>query len=219
MPRIPDAASTIVLWLFGFLYGLRHSLEPDHLAAVSTLVRSWTESRRALEIGFAWGLGHAAALAIAVFFAVEMPRLLGARDQDVLDLPAAVVMIAFGLWSLVELVRVPFSEHESRHSVESMPADRSTLGGFTIGMAHGLCGSGVVSVMIAAALPTLSAALAYVLFLGLGSVVGMAAMSTLLAVPFRASQGRPLLHLGITGLSGLASLAIGVDMALRVLAT
>jgi high-affinity nickel permease len=56
----------VLVLLVALLLGVRHATDPDHLAAVSTLIASEPESgtRRARKLGLAWGLGHALTLAV-----------------------------------------------------------------------------------------------------------------------------------------------------------
>jgi len=66
--RIADLAqggAPAVALFVALLLGLRHASDPDHLAAVSTLIASDPEdgTRRAGRLGLAWGAGHALTLA------------------------------------------------------------------------------------------------------------------------------------------------------------
>ena len=56
---------TALLWsavALGFVLGLRHALDPDHVVAVSTIVSGEPSWRRSSLIGSFWGLGHATSL-------------------------------------------------------------------------------------------------------------------------------------------------------------
>ena len=55
-------ASTAIGILLGLLVGLRHSFEPDHLTAVSTLVGETRDLRGGAMLGALWGIGHTLAL-------------------------------------------------------------------------------------------------------------------------------------------------------------
>src|SRR6185503_11064917 len=68
-----DGASVWVVLAVAVLLGLRHATDPDHLAVVTTLVAGGQEraSRRAGQLGLAWGLGHAATL-----FGFGLPMML-----------------------------------------------------------------------------------------------------------------------------------------------
>jgi len=64
----------------GSLLGMRHALEPDHLAAVSTLVTGERSSYKAAFLGACWGLGHTVALiavgTVFVLLRAQMPAAM-----------------------------------------------------------------------------------------------------------------------------------------------
>src|SRR5580765_6195802 len=86
----------------GSLLGMRHALEPDHLAAVSTMVTDERSSYRAAWLGACWGLGHTLALvavgAVLVVLRAEMP----ARVADVFELFVAFMLIALGVRAIYQ---------------------------------------------------------------------------------------------------------------------
>src|SRR5689334_12221481 len=93
---------SLSLWLFGLVLGMRHALEPDHLAAVSTLVAERrTGSGAGVVLGGIWGVGHAVALlAVAVLLGwagAAMPP----RVALTFELAVAFMLIAIGARSLL----------------------------------------------------------------------------------------------------------------------
>src|SRR5262249_59117233 len=81
----------------GSLLGMRHALEPDHLAAVATLVTGERSSAKAALLGVCWGLGHTLSLVVVgtalVILRAEMP----ARVSDLFELCVALMLIGLGL--------------------------------------------------------------------------------------------------------------------------
>src|SRR5947207_644180 len=81
----------------GSLLGMRHALEPDHLAAVSTLVTGERSSCKAAFLGVCWGLGHTLTLVavgtVLVILRAEMP----ARASDAFELSVALMLVGLGL--------------------------------------------------------------------------------------------------------------------------
>ena len=81
----------------GSLLGMRHALEPDHLAAVSTLVTGERSSAKAAWLGACWGLGHTltllAAGAVLVVWRTEMP----AGAAEVFELGVVLLLVGFGV--------------------------------------------------------------------------------------------------------------------------
>src|ERR671932_419704 len=64
LASLSDGTTLVVVAAVAVALGLRHASDPDHLAAVTTLVASGRERRARLgaRLGAAWGLGHATSL-------------------------------------------------------------------------------------------------------------------------------------------------------------
>lgn len=180
----------------GALLGMRHALEPDHLAAVSTLVSDERNSTRAAFLGVCWGLGHTAALVIVgivlVALRIEMPPRIG----DLFELGVALMLIALGLRAIVRAARTggqgPVATHHHGPVTHRHPgsAGHVHVGALTlarrpllVGIVHGLAGSGALTALVLATLPSVGARVTYMALFGVGSTVGMAALSGLLGWP------------------------------------
>ena len=101
---------------FGSLLGMRHALEPDHLAAVSTLVSRERSSVKGAFLGVCWGLGHTAGLiavgAVLVFLRAELP----VRMADFFELLVAVMLIVLVSRALLQAVRQGQPSHLHNHA-------------------------------------------------------------------------------------------------------
>jgi high-affinity nickel permease len=186
------------LWLVALaavLLGLRHATDPDHLAAVTTLVASGREraARRAAELGLAWGLGHAVTL-----FAFGLPiLLLGAylpeRVQQAAETTIAAVIVLLAVRLLFSWRRGALHVHEHAHdgsahvhlhghaaSREHGHAHRarSPLGAFGIGLVHGMGGSAGVGVLIVASIESTGLAVFALVLLAAFTAVSMVVVST-----------------------------------------
>src|SRR5918992_492138 len=88
----------------GSLLGMRHALEPDHLAAVSTLVSRERSGAKAALMGVWWGVGHTLALllvgAALVLLRAEMP----AAVSDLFELGVGVMLVALGIRAIRQAV-------------------------------------------------------------------------------------------------------------------
>lgn len=214
---------------FGFLLGLRHALDVDHLAAVSTIVSQGRGMWRSSLVGAVWGLGHTAALlAVAVLVVglhAEIPPALG----HALELAVAAMLVGLGLqllWSLARGARLHLHPHEHdglRHVHPHLHAgaeDHDHVGRrrpFLVGCVHGLAGSAGLMLAVAATISDPSLALVYVVAFGVGSVGGMVVMSTLLGVPLALASARfERAETGLRLLAGVASVAIGVQLAIEI---
>ncbi|HMB82007.1 MAG TPA: hypothetical protein VKI43_18155 [Vicinamibacterales bacterium] len=199
----------------GSLLGMRHALEPDHLAAVSTLVTGERNSYKAAFLGVCWGLGHTFSLIVVgtvlVVLRAEMPE----RVADGFEFCVALMLIGLGLRAIYLAARQgpagPAHVHHHGHTThvhEGAPA-HVHIGTWTlarrpllVGTVHGLAGSGALTALVVATLPSTAARITYMAVFGLGSTLGMAALSGLLGWPLaRAGSHR--------GLARALSLAVG----------
>ena len=183
----------------GSLLGMRHALEPDHLAAVSTLVTAHGDDRsgyKAALLGVCWGLGHTMSLlavgAALVVLRAEMP----AYASDMFELFVALMLVALGLRAMYLAARQgpagPSRVHHHGHRVHVHPGAPAHIhiGAWTlarrpllVGAVHGLAGSGALTALVLATLPTTAARLTYMMVFGLGSTLGMAMLSGFLGWP------------------------------------
>jgi hypothetical protein len=217
----------------GSLLGMRHALEPDHLAAVTTLVAGHSDSDRrtsAAFLGMCWGLGHTSALiaagAVLVVLRAEMP----AAAANLFELGVALMLVGLGVRAICRASRQgpsgPVRVHHHGRLVHTHPGAPAHvhIGAWTfarrpllVGALHGLAGSGALTALVLATLPSTAARLVYVLLFGIGSTFGMAAMSGLLGWPLaRAGHHHRFARL-ISFAVGCLSTAIGVVYGSRVL--
>ena len=199
---------------FGMLLGMRHALEPDHMAAISTLLTGERRSSRAAWLGTCWGLGHALTLFITgmllVVFQTEMP----AGADRLFELCVIALLIGFGVRALYQGARrVPSGpSHTHAAAARSSPGgDRWTLARpFLVGAVHGLAGSGALIALVVTTLPSTPSQLSYLLMFGAGSTVGMAVLSGLMGWPIARLGANPVLARTVSIVVGCVSVALGL---------
>lgn len=171
--------------LLGLLVGARHAFEPDHLAAVSTLV-STERGRNPSVLGLMWGLGHTISLLAVGVALVVVDAALPARLGVAFELAVAAMLVVLGARAVIRGLRNVdghagvHRHHEIVHS-HGGAHDHVHVGArafawrpLTIGLVHGLAGSGALTALAFAELPTTTARVVYMLLFGLGSIAGMA---------------------------------------------
>jgi High-affinity nickel-transport protein len=206
--------------LFGFLLGLRHAFEPDHLAAIGNVAASKANVKTSLRVGLLWGLGHSLSLLLIGGTLAVIERQLPEWCVQALELVVGLLLIALGLQSILR-ARVDGAtgavlphRHGVVHHAHKMTAPHWHLGGrpwaiapLLIGMVHGLAGSGALAALVIPTLSTGMLRVQYVVLFGLGSTFGMAAVTAFLHFPLER-----LRRLGLD--NGKFSLAAGVFSAL-----
>ena len=180
----------------GSLLGMRHALEPDHLAAVSTLVTGEKSGVKAAWLGACWGMGHTCALVAAGTVLVGLRAEMPAAAADAFEMAVALMLVGLGLRAMYLAARYgddgpAYAHHHDRlvHVHPGAPAHvhigRWTLARrpLLIGAVHGLAGSGALTALVLATLPSTAARLTYMALFGLGSTAGMATLSGVLGWP------------------------------------
>lgn len=207
----------------GLVLGARHAFEPDHLAAVSTLVAERPRPRQAAALGALWGLGHTAALAVVGIALVIAKAELAPAAERGFELVVAAMLIALGARSIVLALRQgrdgdahahAHGDHTHVHAGAvphvHLGARALALRPLVIGVIHGLAGSGALAALAMAEMHSTATSLAYIALFGLGATAGMAAVSAAAALSLgRLSPGAATWRRVQLG-SGALAVVIGV---------
>jgi nitrile hydratase accessory protein len=199
----------------GMLLGMRHSLEPDHLAAVTTLMTGERGSAKAAWLGACWGLGHTVTLFIAGALLVVLQTEMPASAAQLLQGGVIVLLIGFGARSIYQGAfkdrAVPTHIHRTPGISSRFEVDRWTLARpFLVGAVHGLAGSGALIAMLATTLPSSTGRLGYLLLFGVGSTVAMALLSGILGWPLARLGAHHVFVRTFSLIVGGVSIALGV---------
>lgn len=214
---------TLLPGIVGLSLGIRHALEPDHLAAVSTLASEERGGARAgVFLGVFWGLGHTLSLAAVAGSLTVLGTHMPATVSHLLELVVALMVIGLGVRAMVRAVREgnTGAEHTHLHQGKvhrhSAPSEHVHLNRWTlasrpllIGLMHGLAGSGALTTLVLLEQPTTSARLAYIVLFGTGSVVGMALLTGLAGIPIMRLTRAPRLAAALMLGTGFLSTGIG----------
>jgi hypothetical protein len=199
-------------WIAGLLLGVRHALEPDHLAAVCTLVSDGGGARRGLWLGTLWGVGHSLSLLIVGALLAVLRTRLPPRVSNGFELAVIVMLIVLGVRALSR----PFGDGD-RGCARSSEPPRLARRSLVVGVVHGLAGSGALTALVLAELPSMPARIVYIALFGCGSMLGMALLSGLAGWPL-ARIGRSRRAAAFMALlSGAISIAFGVAWGLQLL--
>lgn len=220
------------LLVLGFLIGVRHAFDADHLAAVATLIVRNPSRRESFTVGMAWGAGHwlmllAASLVVLVFGQSQHTRFAPYFEWGV-----GVMLVVLGIDVIRRALMNRLHLHGHRHPdgtyhyhlhKHSGPqahqddphahrhAGVHPLRALLVGLVHGLAGSAALLVLSVGAAPSLGGALLYICAFGLGSMLGMAIVSLALSWPMRrCADAHPGWLKPMTIGAGLASIALGI---------
>lgn len=223
-----------LILLLGFVSGIKHALDADHLAAVSTLVSKNKKLLPAIKAGGWWGIGHTTTLMIVgsmvLFFGVIIPEKIAIG----LEFIVALMLIVLGLINLktgiIQKFHIHKHEHDAAehlhihvHSEGDAPHDHKHTHpnrnkAMAIGAIHGLAGSAAVTILVLSTLKNIPTGLMYIALFGVGSIIGMSVFSVIIGLPvFLASRRYNNIHrMSIIG-SGVLSLIIGINIVRHIL--
>jgi high-affinity nickel-transport protein len=205
----------------GLLLGMRHSTDPDHVVAVSTIVSKQRSIRQAGLIGTLWGLGHTLTIfavgSMIILFGVVIPPRLGLS----MEFSVALMLILLGVLNLTGMMQrlTSYLTQARKHDGETAISSRAetlldqSVGRFgvyqcvrplVIGIVHGLAGSAAVALLVLSTIHSPLWATMYLLIFGAGTMVGMMCMTAVMAVPLAYAGSR------FTSVSRFFSVASGV---------
>ncbi len=209
-----SATGGISILVLGFVLGLKHALDTDHLVAVSTIVSERRGILSSSIVGALWGLGHTVSLVIVGFGVIALDLQIPERLAQGMEFTVALMLVALGINVLYKVLRggnihahVHTHEHvahvhphvhehsqERLHTHHGLPFTlfpKSVTAHLNkgkrsvfIGMVHGLAGSAALMLIVLATIPSPGLALAYIGIFGIGSIGGMMIMSALIGLPF-----------------------------------
>ncbi len=220
--------STILV--LGFLLGMRHALEADHIAAVATLVSRGHNTRHTLIQGAAWGLGHTITLFLACALVLYLDTVVPERLAQGLEAAVGIMLVLLGA-DLLRRMRhesIHFhthrhsdgTEHFHAHSHRTDPAPHTPhhehrhprqfpARALCVGLMHGLAGSAALILLTLGTVASPVTGLVYVALFGIGSIGGMALLSLAISLPLRGARRFTRLHNGIQTVVALATSMIG----------
>lgn len=235
----------------GFLLGIRHATDADHVVAVSTIVTQQKKLRSAGIIGALWGIGHTVTVFIVgvgiILFHLVIPTRVGLS----MEFAVAIVLITLGILNLTGIMQKIITkltphihEHVHLHLLANDPHIHvheheehvsSEIGKFSlnrmirdfgwfqiirpvvIGLIHGLAGSAAIALLILGSITNPQVAVVYLLIFGLGTMIGMMIITTLIGAPIiLTSKKFTNINRYVTIASGILSLIFGLYLAYEI---
>lgn len=223
----------------GFLFGLRHATDADHLAAVATLATRTRSVSQTVAQGVAWGAGHTLTLMVFGGAVLVLGAVVPEHAARGLEFAVGVMLVVLGVDVLYRLrrERIHFHGHQHADGVAHFHA-HSHLGEggehdvrrhdhqhprsflvrpLVVGMVHGMAGSAALVLLTLENLGSPLWGLAYIAIFGLGSILGMALLSVAIALPLRFTSSRlGNAYHGLSASVGVATVLLGCYIVLRI---
>lgn len=224
---MPEATLLSAVFL-GFLLGIKHALDADHIVAVTTIVSRSQSLLRSVLVGLTWGAGHTMALLIVGFGVLVLKLTIPDKLALSMEFVVGIVLILLGVPLVRRLVRDRVHLHWHRHggtghlhthSHGDTPQHdhRHLKKPLLIGMVHGLAGSGALTLLVFSSLSSVPQGMVFLLLFGIGSILGMLLFSGIIGLPFKFTNGvSARLNLWVQGIAGAVSVVFGLFIMWQV---
>ena len=226
----------------GFIIGLRHSMDGDHVVAVATMARDYKSVFKGLWVGGSWGLGHSTPLLLlgcAVLLVKQSALEAFASVATYFEFGVAIMLVFLGIQVFWKMYRGDFHVHGHEHGTgehkhlhgthehneEAEPPHEEKKHGlfpelipffrlksYAIGVVHGLAGSAAVLLLILPSTESLLSGITFLLFFALGTMISMAVMTIVLSLPFAISSRSHTVGNVIISFAGLTSIGLGAAL-------
>lgn len=222
----------LTLLSIGFVLGLRHALDADHLAAVSTVLAERPSFRASSAVGLWWGIGHTLTLlvvgAVVLVWHVRIPEPLAETAECAVGL--LLIVLGGSLATKLHRERWHVHQHEHHdgarhahlHSHQVQDDHRhghwmvESVRPLSIGMAHGLAGSAALMLMILSTTHEVAQGLLSIAVFGLGSIIGMMAIGMTISLPLICSwTWSRRLFVVLQSFASAASLCVGIWLLVK----
>ncbi|MEH7223671.1 sulfite exporter TauE/SafE family protein [Bacillus sp. JJ1566] len=209
----------------GFILGIRHAIEPDHVIAVSTIASESKKLWQASLAGVFWGIGHTVTLFIVGLVVILMKNEIPEKWAMSLEFLVGIMLVYLGLKTILSLRKIHIHKQihdgENRTNVHSYPnsvehehqkkhQNKSYVGSMFIGFIHGLAGSGAMILLTLSTVNSVGEAAIYILIFGIGTVTGMLLFTTIIGIPFVLSKKRRKVSRTFGLITGTISTVFGV---------
>ena len=220
----------------GFVLGLHHALEADHIAAVSSIAARRTDLRDIVKHGLTWGFGHTLTLFAFAGAAIVLGRSIPEHVSQPIETAVGVMLVGLGAHVLWRLWKDRIHLHRHRHADGTVHLHFHSHAGeaaghpnlrhdhshrqshpyglrwrtLMVGLMHGMAGSAALLVLAASQAPSVAIGLGYIALFGIGSMIGMGALSMVIALPLAASaKWLAWANHGLQAAVGVTTISIG----------
>jgi ABC-type nickel/cobalt efflux system permease component RcnA len=219
------------LLFIGFLIGMRHALEADHVAAVASLATTTNSLKSAVKHGAVWGMGHTITLFLFGSIVILTDSVMPENMALGLEFIVGIMLLVLGIDVIRRMIRDKvhfhthqhgdnkqhFHAHKHKNEIAHNPkqhqhkhSSKFPRRALFIGLMHGMAGSAALILLTLQTVSSPLTGLIYMLLFGLGSIVGMAALSVVIAIPLRHSaKGLTWLNNGLQGVIGIVTIVLG----------
>ncbi len=221
----------------GLTVGIQHAFEPDHIAAVSTQILKSKLTKKSTKqlirqsitkssiLGAVWGAGHTTTLVLIGFLVYVLAITIQDEIFSGLEFVVGMMLVFLGITTILNK-KIQFKhKHPHQHKDGTIHLDehshedynhKHAHKSYLIGLVHGLAGSGSLVVLTATSLDNLEMILGFIVIFGIGSMIGMALVGSVMGVPLAFGNRIELIQKIFRYVTGVFSLVIGFNIIYQV---
>jgi sulfite exporter TauE/SafE len=196
--------SFLTVLALGFVLGIKHAIEPDHVIAVSTIASQSKKLMRSSLAGVFWGIGHTITLFLVGIFLIVLKGEIPEKWAMSLEFLVGIMLVYLGITTIISFKKLQDSSHTHTH--KNVSYGKSMF----IGFVHGLAGSGAMVILTMSTVNTAIEGAIYILIFGVGTILGMLFFTTIIGIPFVFSSKKLSLNKGMAQATGVISTVFGV---------
>lgn len=208
----------------GMLLGIKHAFDTDHVLAVSNMVLEHKSPYRAALVGSFWGIGHTTTLFIAGLLVLIFKIYIPENMNLFLEFCVGLMLIFLGIRAIFCKTTIHEHnhvhddiEHIHYHQHKKIHHHHDHHKSFIIGAVHGLAGSGTLTILVLSTIKNVLEGIYYILLFGLGSIIGMTLISTILGLPLLYSKKKiPKVEIYLQYITGFLSIAFGLFVVYEI---
>lgn len=193
--------SLLLVLAIGFVLGIKHALEPDHIIAVSTIASQSKKIWKSSLAGVFWGIGHTLTLLVFGVILILLKNEISEAWAMSLEFLVGIMLVYLGITTIFSWKQTKRHDHTGRATY---------LKSMLVGIVHGIAGS---AAMVLLTLTTIDAAwqgAIYIIIFGVGTCLGMLLFTTILSIPFVTSSSSKKVNRLLIRLTGVISTLFGI---------
>ncbi|MBI4337744.1 MAG: urease accessory protein UreH [Chloroflexi bacterium] len=226
--------------ILGFLLGIKHATDADHVVAVSTIVSEYRNPWRSIWVGVSWALGHTTPLLIAGTIILLVKRPFPQQLSLLLEFGVGIMLVVLGLQVFWNLRRLRLHAHSHLHDVgrshahlhsHALSPEHQNAGhegfhlvgkpffrlkSYVVGVVHGLAGSAAIMLLVLTTIPSFWSGMVYIGVFGVGTALSMGLITLVLGIPFSVSGRFERLNRAIQVVAGSASIVFGIVLMYEI---
>lgn len=209
----------------GFVLGIKHAIEPDHVIAVSTIASRSKNLWRSSLAGVFWGIGHTVTLFIVGMILMLMKGEIPEKWAMSFEFLVGIMLVYLGMTSIlsfknihlhkyghdgVEHKHVHAEGHSGKHDHGHQHKGISYVKSMIVGLVHGLAGSAAMILLTMSTVKSVWEGSIYILIFGAGTVIGMLFFTTIIGIPFVLSAKKENINKALSQITGAISTGFGI---------